>query len=53
METEAFQKGIRRLVELAEKGNVAFMCLEKSYKHCHRRFIAAALYEMGIDVVHI
>jgi len=51
--TEAYEDGIRRLTELAEDGNVAIMCLERSHKYCHRKFIAKTLSEMGIKVIHI
>jgi uncharacterized protein (DUF488 family) len=53
VETETFLKGIRRLLELAENGNVAIMCLERSSKYCHRKFIDAALDKKGINVVDI
>jgi len=53
VETEAYWEGIRRLTKLAEDGNVAIMCLERSHKYCHRKFIAETLSEMGIEVIHI
>jgi len=50
-----FIKGIHRLKTAYDKNiPVAFMCSEYKPEHCHRsRLIAAALYEQGINVMHI
>lgn len=53
METGAYRDGIGKLKQLAEDGNVAIMCLERSHRYCHRRFIAKTLSEIGIEVIHI
>jgi len=54
-ETENYKEGIRRLQELVreESGNIAIMCLERSHRHCHRRFITETLSKKGIEVVHV
>lgn len=51
-ETEAYKEGIRRLLELARESNLVIMCLERSHRYCHRRFIAETL-KMGIEVIHL
>ena len=43
METEEFKKGLRKIIEVSEKGNVAIVCCEKFFWKCHRRFIAEEL----------
>jgi uncharacterized protein (DUF488 family) len=54
METEEFQQGIKRLLELArEAGLVAIMCAEAVWWRCHRSLISDYLKSNGIDVVHI
>lgn len=53
METKEYEEGIRRLVELARKGNVAIMCMERKTKGCHRRYISRTLEEMGIKVAYV
>ena len=54
METEDFQKGIARLVELAEKtGPTAIMCAEAVWWRCHRSLISDYLKVRGVEVLHI
>jgi uncharacterized protein (DUF488 family) len=54
METEEFQKGIERLVDLAsEVGPAAIMCAEAVWWRCHRALISDYLKVRGIEVVHI
>ncbi len=53
METERFKKGIGRLLKLAKRSRTAFMCAERDWRNCHRRFIASRLTEMGLEVIHI
>jgi len=52
-QSEAYKEGIRKLHELSEEGNVAIMCLERSHRYCHRRFISETLENMGEKVVHL
>ncbi|MEM3713198.1 MAG: DUF488 domain-containing protein, partial [Thermoproteota archaeon] len=53
METSSFKEGIRKLLEIAEKGRTCIMCLEANPKYCHRRFIASFLRKRKISVIHI
>ena len=54
METEDFQKGIARLVDLAEKtGPVAIMCAEAVWWRCHRALISDFLKARNVEVLHI
>src|SRR5215831_4802705 len=54
METQQFQKGIERLLELSrEAGPIAIMCAEAVWWRCHRSLIADFLKARGIDVMHI
>lgn len=52
--SELFQKGISKLLEGIEKGNIAIMCSEKEPINCHRAIlISRVLAENGISVKHI
>jgi len=54
METQDFQRGIDRLLDLAEKnGPTAIMCAEAVWWRCHRRIITDYLLTDGIQVAHI
>jgi len=54
METEDFQKGVERLVDLAPKsGPIAIMCAEAVWWRCHRSLISDYLKACGIEVLHI
>lgn len=54
METEQFQKGIERLLDVAAKaGPTAIMCAEAVWWRCHRSLIADYLKARGIEVMHI
>jgi len=54
METEEFQKGIQRLVDLArDAGPIAIMCAEAVWWRCHRALISDYLKARGIEVLHI
>ena len=54
METEQFQKGIARLLDVAEKeGPTAIMCAEAVWWRCHRSLIADDLKVRGVEVLHI
>lgn len=53
-QSPGYLSGIEQLLTLAERRNVAFMCAEADYKHCHRYWlITRSLVERGIDVRHI
>jgi uncharacterized protein (DUF488 family) len=54
METEEFDKGVKRLLDLASKfGPAAIMCAEAVWWRCHRSLISDYLKARGIEVVHI
>ena len=49
-----FLEGIDRVIQGAEKHNIALMCAEKEPSDCHRTFfVARALKERGVSVSHI
>jgi uncharacterized protein (DUF488 family) len=54
METEQFQKGIERLLDVApDAGPTAIMCAEAVWWRCHRSLIADYLKARGVEVLHI
>ena len=54
METEQFQRGIERLLDVAaEAGPTAIMCAEAVWWRCHRSLIADYLKARGVEVLHI
>ncbi len=53
-QTETYQAGIARLLDLARAERVAVMCGEGEHRHCHRHLlIAQTLLERGLRVLHI
>jgi uncharacterized protein (DUF488 family) len=48
MESNDYQAGISKLIELAEQGNLVLMCKERSDAGCHRRYIVETLADKGI-----
>jgi uncharacterized protein (DUF488 family) len=54
METEQFQKGIERLLDVAaEAGPTAIMCAEAVWWRCHRSLISDYLRAREVEVLHI
>jgi len=54
IETNDFEKGIARLVDLAEKsGPTAIMCAEAVWWRCHRSLISDYLKVRGVEILHI
>jgi uncharacterized protein (DUF488 family) len=54
METEQFQKGIERLLEVAAEADpTAIMCAEAVWWRCHRSLIADYLKARGVEVLHV
>jgi uncharacterized protein (DUF488 family) len=54
METADFDKGVKRLLDLAaEAGPTAIMCAEAVWWRCHRSLISDYLKARGIEVMHI
>jgi uncharacterized protein (DUF488 family) len=54
METDQFQKGIERLLDVAAKaGRTAIMCAEAVWWRCHRSLISDHLKAHGMEVLHV
>ena len=54
METEDFDKGVKRLLDLAaDAGPAAIMCAEAVWWRCHRSLISDYLKARGVEVLHI
>jgi uncharacterized protein (DUF488 family) len=53
MESEGFQQGIERLLEIAGGRSAAIMCAEALWWRCHRSLISDFLKARGVEVVHI
>src|SRR6266540_2042529 len=51
--TEEFERGLARLLALAEGGKLAAMCAEAVPWRCHRSLLADALVVGGVPVEHI
>jgi uncharacterized protein (DUF488 family) len=53
MMTAPFERGIKKLLELAASNRLAYMCAERFYWRCHRRLISDYLVTKGHKVIHI
>ena len=53
MQTPEFEAGLTKLIDAANKKQVAIMCAEAVPWRCHRSLIADALTARGIEVKHI
>lgn len=54
IKTEAFQRGLNRLLKGASTMRIAMLCAEKDPLTCHRTIlIGRYLKKLGIDVLHI
>src|SRR5438552_17956801 len=54
MDTEEFDNGVKRLLELAaDAGPTAIMCAEAVWWRCHRALISDYLKARGIEMMHI
>ena len=54
METEEFNKGVKRLLDLtAAAGPIAIICAEAVWWRCHRSLISDYLKAVDIEVTHI
>jgi len=53
-QTEIFQRGIRRVLEGAQKYNIALMCSEKEPLDCHRTVLVAKhLKDKNVQIKHV
>lgn len=53
MDSEDFQQGIGRLLEIAGGKRTAIMCAEALWWRCHRSLISDFLKARGVEVIHI
>jgi uncharacterized protein (DUF488 family) len=53
MLTEEFQKGVEKLLELANKKRTAVLCAERFWWRCHRRLLSDWLLAHGHHVLHV
>lgn len=53
METEEFQEGIERLMELSVAKRAVVMCAEALWWRCHRSLISDFLKARGVEVTHL
>lgn len=53
MKTPDFERGIKKLVEVARMRRACLCCKEVNPRYCHRRFVTRKLLEMGWRVIHI
>jgi len=53
MLTEDFERGIGKLLNLAEHSRIAYMCAERVYFRCHRMLVSDWLVAHGHEVLHI
>ena len=53
MMSPTFQKGVERLMELANQKRTAVVCAEAVWWRCHRALIADYLKARGVTVIHI
>lgn len=53
MKSESFLKGIEKLIEMAQSQKTAFLCAEKLFLRCYRRFISDYLFQSGWKIIHI
>ena len=52
--TDAFRRGIERVLETAASSRLALLCAERDPAKCHRTMLVApALAEGGVGIVHI
>jgi uncharacterized protein (DUF488 family) len=51
--SDAFGRGLDRLMAMASERRTAIMCAEAVWWRCHRRIIADYLLLHGLDVIHL
>jgi uncharacterized protein (DUF488 family) len=51
--SDQFERGLERLMSLAEQRPVAIMCAEAVWWRCHRRIVADYLLLHGRSVIHL
>ncbi len=53
MKSDSFISGMKELFKIAKYENTCFMCAEKNYLHCHRKFIADKFIQLNWQVLHL
>lgn len=53
MQTDLFSQGLHQLIAVATQHQTVFMCAEKLFLRCHRRFISDHLANHAWTVIHI
>jgi uncharacterized protein (DUF488 family) len=53
METQEFERGIERMIEMSKDRRLAMMCSEAAWTDCHRSLISDYLKVRGYPVLHI
>ena len=53
MQTEAFERALSELMDMASRRRTAVMCAEAVPWRCHRSLVADALTARGVEVQHI
>jgi len=53
MSTEPFAETLDELIALIGSTQIAIMCAEADFRHCHRQFIADYMLMRGVAVSHI
>lgn len=53
MKSKEFVEGLEKLENLAKQKKTTFMCAERDWYRCHRRYIASLLVQQGWNVVHV
>ena len=53
LQSEAFDRGLHCLLELAARRRTAMMCAEVLWWRCHRSLVSDVLKMRGIEVLHI
>ena len=49
MQSELYQRGITKLLDIASGRNVVLMCKERNESDCHRRYLVETLRALGME----
>jgi len=52
-QSEEFFQALNKLIEMMDDKKAAIMCAENFWWRCHRKYIAKALVERKLEVIHI
>jgi uncharacterized protein (DUF488 family) len=51
--TEEFSQAVNKLIDIIDDKTVTILCAEILFWRCHRKYVANALVEKGLEVIHI